>query len=80
VATPDQYPDIPENLLPYEGQVPVYVQTDEQRQRFNLCFAIGRLICQRDDPIFVRQLYLDEDGLPTMSEATDQHREPHRRA
>jgi hypothetical protein len=55
--------EIPPEYAPHPDQIPSWVTTDMQRQRFLLCFAIGRAICQRDDPVFVRQLF--EGDLPT---------------
>jgi hypothetical protein len=54
---------IPDNMLPAESQVPAYVKTREDRERFHLAFAIGRVICNRDDPQFVRALFFGD--LPT---------------
>jgi hypothetical protein len=55
--------EIPPEFAPAPGQIPSWINTDAQRQRFLLCFAIGRVICQRDDPVFVRELY--EGDIPT---------------
>jgi hypothetical protein len=52
---------IPRELLPHPAQVPPDIKADADRlQRFELCFAIGRMICQRDDPAFVRQLFASD--------------------
>ena len=55
--------DIPPEYAPHPAQVPRWVTDDEQRRRFDLCFAITRAVCQRDDPIFVRELF--HGDLPT---------------
>ena len=47
-------------LLPHRDQVPSFVNTDDDLRRFELCFAVTRLIAQRDDPIFCRQLYASD--------------------
>jgi len=55
---------IPAEYQPHPEQIPSDVTTDEQMDRWKLCFAIGRAVTQRDfDPVFVRQLY--EGDLPT---------------
>lgn len=51
---------IPPEFLPDDNQYPPFVITPEQRQRFDLCFALTRLIAQRDDPVFCRQLYFSD--------------------
>jgi hypothetical protein len=48
---------IPPELMPHRMQVPPYVTTDEEMERFKLCFAITRQICGRDDLIFLAQLF-----------------------
>lgn len=55
--------DIPLELEPHTAQVPAFVTTDDELARFKLCFAITRLVAQRDDPSFCRQLYFG--SLPT---------------
>lgn len=55
--------DLPENLKPTEDQYPPFVNTRDERARFDLCFALTRLIAQRDDPVFCRQLYSSD--MPT---------------
>jgi hypothetical protein len=52
--------EIPPELLPHPSQVPPVVKTDADRQRFDLCFALTRLLTGRDDPIFTRQLYFSD--------------------
>lgn len=54
---------IPAELQPHAMQIPSWVTSDAELRRFKLCFAIGRLVCQRDDPRFVRQLY--RGSIPT---------------
>jgi hypothetical protein len=48
---------IPLEFAPHPAQVPAWVNTSEQHRRFDVCFAIGRAVCGRDDPIFVRELF-----------------------
>jgi hypothetical protein len=53
--------EIPPEYEPRDGQIPRWA-TD--MERFRICFAITRLIAQRDDPIFCKQLY-DDDRVVT---------------
>ena len=46
--------EIPPEYEPHPDQIPPWV---DDVDRFLFCFAIGRAICQRDDPKFVRELY-----------------------
>ena len=54
--------EIPDGYKPHGDQIPPYA-TD--LRRFDLCFAIGRAIAQRDDPILVREPHNDPVGLLT---------------
>jgi hypothetical protein len=47
---------IPPEYEPREEQIPPYAH---DIGRFRVCFALTRLIAQRDDPIFCKQLYDD---------------------
>jgi hypothetical protein len=49
--------------LPAAGQIPPFVTNDDELRRFEWCFAIGRLVCARDDAAFVRELFHSE--MPT---------------
>jgi hypothetical protein len=53
--------EIPPEYEPRGEQIPRWA-TDVER--FRICFAITRLIAQRDDPIFCKQLY-DDDRVVT---------------
>jgi hypothetical protein len=61
----DHPKEIPPELLPNSGQKPPGVKTEEQRLRFNLCFAITRLVLGSDMVLFCRELYASD--LPTGS-------------
>jgi hypothetical protein len=52
--------ELPE-LTPDE--IPTWVETPEQVQRWQLCVGITRLVAQHDDAMFASQLYNDE--IPT---------------
>lgn len=67
--------DIPAGLLPDPSQVPPSVKTPEDLKRFQLCFAIGRMIAGRDDPLFVRELYASDIATGDLG-AIDEHPEP----
>lgn len=51
---------IPPEYEPHPYQLPAWA---DDVPRFRLCFAIGRAICQRDDTVFVRELYTGD--IPT---------------
>jgi hypothetical protein len=48
---------IPAEYEPNDAQIPPYA-TDIGR--FRICFAITRLVAQRDDPIYTKSLYDDK--------------------
>lgn len=52
---------IPPEYEPRIEQIPPYAH---DVGRFRICFAITRLVAQRDDPIFCKQLY-DSDEITT---------------
>lgn len=52
--------EIPPDFEPHDAQIPSWA-TDVER--FRICFALTRLIAERDDPIFCRELYFGE--IPT---------------
>lgn len=54
---------IPEDQKPNAIQYPPFVTTEEQRDRYDVCFALTRMIAQNDDPVFCRQLYFSD--MPT---------------
>jgi hypothetical protein len=51
---------IPPELMPLPSQYPPFVTNDEQKRRWELCFAITRIVAQHDDPIFARQLFFSD--------------------
>lgn len=56
-AEPEQEPfQIPPEYEPRIEQIPPYAQ---DVGRFRICFALTRLIAERDDAIFCKQLYDD---------------------
>jgi hypothetical protein len=65
--------EIPPEYQPHREQVPSWA-TD--RRRFNLCLAIRRAIRQRDDAIFVRELYESASRPMTSTLAAIQSRRP----
>lgn len=52
---------IPPEYEPRDEQIPPYAH---DIGRFRIVFALTRLIAQRDDPIFTKQLY-DDDRITT---------------
>jgi hypothetical protein len=54
---------IPAELLPQSSQIPFWIDNEADRERFELCFAIGRRFTRRDDPVLVRALFATD--LPT---------------
>lgn len=55
--------EIPPEYEPHPDQIPAFVMTDADLERWRLCFAITRAVAQRDDPVFARELYFGD--LPT---------------
>ena len=53
--------EIPPEYEPRPEQIPPWAQ---DVARFRICFAITRLVAQRDDPIYCEQLY-DSDEINT---------------
>ena len=64
--------EIPPEFEPHPAQILGYVK---DLDRFRLCFAMTRLIAQRDDPLFCKQLY-DDGGFVTCAEG-EQIAPPH---
>lgn len=52
-----------EMAVPHPDQVPAFVTNREELRRWKLVFGITRAICQRDDPVFARQLFFSD--MPT---------------
>lgn len=48
---------------PHPDQVPAFVKNDDDLRRFKIVFGITRAVCQRDDPVFARQLFFSD--IPT---------------
>ncbi len=54
---------IPPEYAPDPNQIPAYVHTPDDLERFKWCFAITRLVAGRDDPVFCAELF--NSDMPT---------------